>query len=116
MVDLHDTVLPSSYDSNDTLATIYNFALPALMKLTERPEYKLILWTSSHDDYIYKLMPEFNKYGVIFDYVNENPECVTGDLVNLDSKFYFNVILDDKAGFDGTKDWFTLNNYLTEQK
>jgi hypothetical protein len=118
MVDLHDTIIPSSYSNSDTLDNIYNFALPTLMKLTERSEYKLILWTSSHSEYIESMIPQFKKYGVEFDYINENPEeqSSSGNFINTDNKFYFNVILDDKAGFDAKEDWFTLNNYLTENR
>ena len=44
-----------------------------------------------------------------FDYLNENPECLTeshqGDY---SKKFYFNLLLDDRAGFDYTTDWNIL--------
>ena len=52
-----------------------------------------------------------------FDYVNENPEihALSSDPKSSDfsDKFYFNVGIDDKFGFDPENDWVDLYDFLT---
>lgn len=50
--------------------------------------------------------------GVIVDFVNCNPDCPTIPLCDFSEKFYFDVLLDDKAGFEAEKDWIKIYNYL----
>ncbi len=56
-------------------------------------------------------------YGIKFDYVNENPEihALSSDPKSSDfsDKFYFNVGIDDKFGFDPESDWVDLYDFLT---
>jgi hypothetical protein len=54
------------------------------------------------------------QHGIVIDYVNENPECVDTKLATFTDKFYFNVILDDKAGFEGDTDWALVSSELDE--
>jgi hypothetical protein len=49
-----------------------------------------------------------------FNAINCNPECPSTDLCDFQDKFYFNFLLDDKAGFDGTKDWREIYEALTD--
>ena len=44
-------------------------------------------------------------YGIKFDYINENPLEVNSELSDFSKKFYFNILLDDKAGFYPKEDW-----------
>ena len=47
-----------------------------------------------------------------FDYINENPEINSNKLSDFSKKFYFNIGLDDKCGFDAEQDWLDIYNYI----
>jgi hypothetical protein len=72
----------------------------------------LILFTSSHDEYVKEYLDIFKQLGVYFKYHNENPECPSTDIGDFSRKFYFNVLLDDKAGFDPLNDWGKIRKLL----
>lgn len=71
-----------------------------------------ILFTSSHKDAIDRQVSLLPHFGIWFKYINENPECPSTELCNFDSKFYFNILLDDKAGFVGDTDWLIIQHEL----
>jgi hypothetical protein len=50
--------------------------------------------------------------------VNKNPEVKSTTYGYYEDKPYFNVLFEDKAGFDATEDWFLVGNYfgMLEQK
>jgi hypothetical protein len=54
------------------------------------------------------------RFDLNFNGINCNPECPSTDLCDFQDKFYFNFLLDDKAGFDGTKDWREIYEALTD--
>lgn len=114
MIDFHDTIIPGMYKLDDGDSEFYPYAVEALQELTKREDVCLILWTSSHEHYLEKHLNRMKDLGIEFKYFNKNPECETSELCNFDDKFYFNVILDDKAGFDGTEDWEMIKNLLEE--
>ena len=74
----------------------------------------MILYTCSHPHEIEQYIQYFKDNGIRFDYINENPEIPT----NLegygcyDKKPYMNVLFEDKAGFDGDKDWSKVYELL----
>lgn len=113
LVDLHGTVIHPNWSDTELPQDTYPNSVEVLSIFTRDPEVCLILWTSSHErDYIqYRGMLEF--LGVKFDYVNENPEVKTdpNGYGNFDLKPYFNVIFDDKAGFE-PQDWNDLRTFL----
>ena len=53
------------------------------------------------------------RLGVSFDFFNENPLCESTELCNFKDKFYFNVLIDDKAGFDGESGWIDVLHALS---
>jgi hypothetical protein len=53
-----------------------------------------------------------DKHDLQFHYVNHNPECPSDELCDFSKKFYMNILLDDKAGFDATTDWLEIKNEL----
>ncbi len=110
-IDLHDTISPATYKTNDTL-DMYPFCEDALILLSNRVDIKLILWTSSNPDYLSPHKALLEDKGIKFDYFNSNPECPTTETADFDSKFYMNVILDDKAGFDPHNDWVEIYDYF----
>lgn len=103
-VDWHDTMSPSTYGSAASL-TFYNKCLTALYKLSKNPRVRLILFTSSYPAAIKDLYAELDEMGIRFDYWNCNPEVSNTEYGDFSKKFYYDVLLDDKAGFDPEVDW-----------
>lgn len=112
MVDFHDTIMPGSYTKDDGDVDFYPHATDVLKTLTDRKDICLILWTSSYEDYLEKHITRMKDMGIKFEYFNENPQCESDDLCDFSGKFYFNVVLEDKAGFDGTEDWKMIKKLL----
>lgn len=111
MIDIHNTVIKPTYDKSLEFE-FFPYAKECLQMLSKRNDVKLIMWTSSHHDVCEKYREEFRKYDVVFDYVNENPEMKNDDIRCLDSKFYYDLGIDDKFGFDAETDWKPLYDYL----
>lgn len=105
-VDIHDTVLAADYKPGSVGGGFFPGALEALRLLSQREEAVLIAFTSSynHSD----MLDFFRDQGIDFNYVNENPECGNTAHGDFSQKFYFNVLLDDKAGFEPETDWFEV--------
>jgi hypothetical protein len=113
-IDFHDTIMPGSYTKDDGKNEFYPDAIRVLKKLTERSDSTLTLWTSSYEDYVKKHIERLKELGIVFDHFNCNPDCPSDELCNFDGKFYFNVLIDDKAGFVGSKDWKEVEEALEE--
>lgn len=111
-IDLHDVVIEGKYNKFNEGAKIFPHAARFFKWAWKRNDIVLILWSSSHDDALKQVLTRLNEKGIKFHYINENPECPTGDLCNFDKKFYFNVLLDDKAGFVGKTDWAIIIDEL----
>ncbi len=105
-VDIHDTILKSTY-SQEISNVFFPEARETLQLLSDDPSVVLILYTCSHPGDVKKYMEFFSKEGIIFDYdfTNTKPEIDNTNYGYYDDKPYANVILDDKAGFNGEKDW-----------
>lgn len=115
LVDLHDTVIRSDY-TNDNRTVIYApGAVNCLKVLTEREDVCLILWSSSNKEGLDYYEKELAKNNIKFDHVNCNPEVNNTDYADFTDKPYFNVIIDDKAGFNYNFDWRLLQSYLNEE-
>lgn len=111
-VDFHDTLFKGHYNINQEVK-LYPFADLVLRKLSERNDIVLIAYTSSYfNDFmkVQKLLKE--RYKIDFKYLNENPECGPTKLADFSHKFYFNILLDDKAGFEGQSDWLAVRDEL----
>lgn len=111
-VDWHGTISPSTYSKDLSKISFYSGAIGALKKLSSHPKVKLILYTSSSETSCEWLIEYLRFHGVVFSYVNCNPEVKNTDTGNFDSKFYFNILLDDKAGFDPTDDWYEITKIM----
>lgn len=113
-VDLHDTVVWSTYTKEEaTPSHFFPGAIEALNYISQRrKDIVLILYTSSYTEYIQPYLDSFKTRGIYFKYHNENPECPSTDIGDFSKKFYFNVLFDDKAGFNPTKDWEDVLNLL----
>jgi hypothetical protein len=105
-IDLHDVIIKSTYNSKDEKEREINpYAIDVLRALSENKNHKLILFTSSQDDYIENILKWLENKDIFFDYVNENPEVKSKGTLDVERKFYFDVLLEDKAGFDIDRDW-----------
>lgn len=119
LIDVHGTVFKPSYLKEEKFE-FYPYAKEVLKLFTKAPKVKLILWTSSTQEYIDKYLNIFSNNGIHFNYVNENPEVdrQETDPISLDlsQKFYFNVGFDDKFGFDPDIDWKLIYDGIKEDK
>lgn len=115
-VDIHETVLVPSYYNTEKFK-YYPLAKKTLQMLSERKDVCLILWTSTWDDtanVIYR--GHFQRNNINFPYINENPECTNNDLACFNKKFYFDVGIDDRCGFNAKYGWLPIYLYLKWKK
>lgn len=115
-VDIHDTIIPGNYKAGDIPKDFYPFALICLQLITERTDSKLILFTCSHPHEIEQYKELFESHGIKFDFVNENTESENTSFGCFDKKFYFNIMLEDKAAFVPEEDWEEIMDWLYENR
>ena len=115
LVDVHGTIFTPSY-LNEEKYEFYPYAKEALQLLSKDPNIKLILWTSSTNQAALDYGVEFNRNKIYFDYLNCNPEVerqpTDPETLDLSSKYYFNIGIDDKFGFEPETDRKTIYEYL----
>lgn len=104
-IDIHGTILKPNYKRNEISTEFYPFAIETMQLLSKRNDIVLILYTCSYPHEIEQYLALFADHSIQFDYVNQNPEIANGGYGYYQDKFYFNVLMDDKAGFDGEHDW-----------
>ena len=119
-IDIHDTIVRANYSTTELPTDFCPFAKATLRQLSARKDCVLILFTCSHQKEIDQYLEFFDGQGIHFKYVNENPEVPNTTLGCFDDKFYTNLYLDDKAGFDADTDWQRiykiLNTVLLEEE
>lgn len=119
MVDLHGTIFKPCYHNAESFE-YYPWAKNTLQLMSKFNKNNLsivlILWTSSTPE---SLEPYFKKFlddNIDFRYINENPEVSAQPTDPKSScfinKYYFNVGLDDKFGFDPEHDWSEIYKFL----
>jgi hypothetical protein len=101
-IDVHKTILTGDY-KNESF-TFYPGACECLQYLSSRSDLVLILYTCSYPMEVEKYQAFFQAQGIIFKYVNKNPEAKDTDYGTFQEKLYFNILLEDKAGFE-PQDW-----------
>jgi hypothetical protein len=109
-IDLHGTCLKSNYvlDSYEWINEDARICMEYIMHLHES---KVIIWTSTH--YSEKeLVKDLLEEAGWINYWNCNPEVKNTETGCFDEKFYFSILLDDKAGFDPDIDWKLIYEYL----
>lgn len=129
-VDLHGTIFRPSkitkmeYDKEENvffehisevgngLQLSYPFAVEVLRHLSSCSECCLILWTSSTEDNANMACALLKDSGITVSYVNENPECNGNEYSDFGVKFCFDILLDDKAGFEPETDWKALWDFI----
>ena len=111
-IDLHDVIIEGKYNKFNNGRELAPFCAEVFQILRSHDENCTILWTSSHGGPIIDMRSWLSARGVTFDYINANPECADNELCAFDRKFYFNILLDDKAGFDWRTDWKDIYDLL----
>lgn len=110
-IDLHDTALHADYSNNDPIRFAPG-AEKVLKRLSDSPLAYLIMFTCSYPSEILKYNSFFKQHDIIFDAVNKNPDVSNSKYGYFKDKPYYNIILDDKAGFYMNTDWFTIDTIL----
>lgn len=108
-VDLHGTIIERY--TGDAIKP-YPWAADVLRELSRRPDIILILYTSSYQENLKPFYEWCSYQGITFKYLNENPECPNNKTGDFSQKFYFNVLLDDRAGFNPETDWYEVKKTL----
>lgn len=111
--DIHGTILKPNYKRDKISREFYPQAKEVMQALSKRTDIVRILYTCSYPHEIEQYLSYFNEHGIHFDYINQNPEVSDGGYGYYQDKFYFNVLMDDKAGFDGETDWIAIRQIIS---
>lgn len=113
-IDIHDTIFKGCYSDDETYQWLGK-ARETLQLLSRQSDIVLIIYSSCHEEILLEYDHFFKKNGITINYYNSNPEVKNTVLASFNSKFYFNVLLDDKAGFEPETDWEIIYQYLCEK-
>lgn len=116
VIDVHNTIIKSTYKEGDDSIEYFPYAKETMQLLSERSDIITIMWTSSSEDVINSYDTQFTDDGIWFNKINHNDEISSknGNFGSYDSKFYFNVLIDDKAAFKAERDWKPIYELLVE--
>jgi hypothetical protein len=114
-IDLHGVCLKSNYTVN-SYEFINEDVVKTLLLIQSLPESKIIIWSSCYKPEQLRIKKFFKKHGVVIDFFNKNTDVKNTTTGCFDEKFYFNILLDDKAGFDPETDWKIIYKYLKNNK
>jgi len=114
-IDLHGVCLKSNYTTNQN-EWINNDALECLQLISSLPESKIILWSSCYPSELMRIRQMFKENNITVDFFNKNTDIHNTNTGNFNRKFYFSVLLDDKAGFDPETDWREIYEYLINKQ
>lgn len=107
--DIHNTILYPDY--NNTTTDFYPYAKEVLQYLSGRKDIVMALYTCSYPEEIERYQKFFKEHNINFTYINKNPDVKNTQYGYYQDKPYFNVLFEDKAGFDPEKDWEKLHTY-----
>lgn len=110
-IDLHDTVLYADYTNSKPIKFAPG-AKEVLKRLSKSPSSYLIMFTCSYPEEIKKYLEFFKEHDITFDSVYENPDVSNSKYGYFDKKPYYNILLEDKAGFDKEDDWTEIDLIL----
>jgi hypothetical protein len=114
-VDLHDTCLRATYAANEphTYEWINPYVKDALKRLAAHPETHIILWSSVHEDEKIHYLNFFAEAGIRVAGFNQNPFETGSESCGVTEKFYFSILVDDKAGFDHSE-WLHIPDFVDQ--
>jgi len=114
-IDLHSTLIMPNYQRMKAEdVEYYPHSLEVMQALSERSDAKLMMYTCSWDREILEYQKRFRADGILFDWEGHNPEVNQTEYGCYTKKPYFNILLDDKAGFDPDNDWIRLLEALEQ--
>lgn len=113
-IDIHETILYPTY-VNGGRKEFYPYAKETLIEMTKWDDISLGLYTCSHPQEIREYIEFFQSFGIFFEHINKNETEKSNVYGNFDTKPYFNVLIEDKAGFDGEYDWCGVYKYLKKR-
>lgn len=113
-IDLHGTIIPSGKGADDKTDTLkfYPDAKEVLQMLCRRKDVMTILWTSTPSERLPEVLTWFKENKINFTFINENPHAKNTPRGDFSKKFYFSVLLDDRAGFEPEVDWTAIKQEL----
>lgn len=110
--DVHETIIIPNWEQGNIPTEFYPLAKETLQLISKREVVTMILFTCSHPHEVPQYIELFEKENIHFSYVNENPEVINEKYGWYDKKPYFNVLFEDKAGFDPYEDWGEVNKLV----
>lgn len=111
-VDIHDTIFKGTYTKNNEGKKFYPWAERVLRNLSKNPKVKIILYTASHEQPARDVIAWLAEHDIEVFALNENPDHTGTELCDFSKKFYFDILLEDKAGFKGWQDWYIIMKEL----
>ena len=112
-IDLHGVCLKSTY--NDTIEFINEDAIKTLQLISSDEQNVIILWSSCYSDYRFKIVDLFKDNNIKVKYFNKNDDIENTEYAYFGYKFYFDILLDDKAGFDASTEWEQIYEHLNKK-
>ena len=96
----------------------YWFAKETLIYLSSKKNVKLILMTSAINQA--EIVKKLESFGIKIYAINHNPDFAHNSstqeiYADFTVKFYFDILLDDKAGFEPEHDWEELYKFLQKK-
>jgi len=115
--DIHSTMIKPNYQVGNIPTEFYPMAKETLQLMSKRTDIVMILYTCSHPHEVEQYLKFFTENGIVFKYVNENLDVPTdlNGYGNYDTKPYFNVLFEDKAGFDAEVEWAKIHRFFTKK-
>jgi len=112
--DLHGTIIKPNYEAGNIPTEFYPYAMEVLQMLSKRDDVCMYIYTCSHPHEQAQYIELFKGLDIEFKWVNENPEVPTDNTGYgyYEDKPYFNVLFEDKAGFDPEEDWEDVRDYF----
>lgn len=114
LLDVHGTLIPGGFHNKRDFTFISDDCLEVLKWFSDRKDFRIIIWTSSCTVEAAETLEWLEEHGIIVDYINHNPECRDTKTACFSQKPYFNILIDDKAGFEPEKDWAEIKCQLIE--
>jgi len=112
--DIHETMIISNWSKDELPLEFYPEVKEVMQMISKQEDIVCIIFTCSHPEQIVVYQQYFKEHDIHFDYVNENPDVLSRGYGNYDKKPYFNVLFEDKAGFDPEEDWAKVKQVFLE--
>ena len=113
-IDLHGTIVKPNFEVGNIPKEFYPYAKEVLQMFSKRDDIVMYMYTCSHPHEQEQYVQYFKENGIDFKWINKNPEVVTDNhgYGYYEEKPFFNVLFEDKAGFDPMEDWEDVRDYF----